>query len=151
MLRGRRTVMSKQRDTQELNKPDDDQAPTLEEAAPSPMMVALDEMYIESGRGVNRVRIPLDFADGAECTVGRGYERDPVELDLTPYGAFDYGVSRRHALLATQRDGVYVTDLGSTNGTRINGFLLVPDRAYRLRNGDELEFGRLRLMVCLVK
>ncbi|MEL6310133.1 MAG: FHA domain-containing protein [Chloroflexota bacterium] len=35
-------------------------------------------------------------------------------------------------------------DLGSTNGTRINGFQLTADQKYRLRDGDEIEFARLR-------
>jgi len=43
-----------------------------------------------------------------------------------------------------------VEDLNSTNGTRINGYKLDAGRAYRLRNGDELELGRLRLVVMVV-
>ncbi|MEO8397241.1 MAG: FHA domain-containing protein, partial [Chloroflexota bacterium] len=39
----------------------------------------------------------------------------------------------------------------STNGTRINGYRLDSGRAYRLRNGDELELGRLRLIVQVVR
>ena len=44
-------------------------------------------------------------------------------------------VSRRHCWLALDRDGVLVRDLGSTNGTRINGRRV--DRGV-LRPGDEL-------------
>ncbi|MEM6530913.1 MAG: FHA domain-containing protein [Chloroflexota bacterium] len=38
-------------------------------------------------------------------------------------------------------------DTGSTNSTRINGATLHADRAYRLRNGDEIEFGTLRTVI----
>ena len=40
---------------------------------------------------------------------------------MTPYGADDLGVSRRHARLLRDQKAVYLTDLNSTNGTRLNG------------------------------
>jgi predicted component of type VI protein secretion system len=82
-----------------------------------------------------------------QALVGRSVEGDDrswVDIDLSPQGAYQSGVSRRHAVIR-RRDGVlYVQDLGSTNGTRINGAQLTPDREYRLRDGDEVEFGRVR-------
>ncbi|MCA9894532.1 MAG: FHA domain-containing protein, partial [Anaerolineae bacterium] len=42
---------------------------------------------------------------------------------------------------------LYIEDLGSTNGTRINGFQLTPRQKYRLRDADELEFARLRTII----
>jgi transcriptional regulator with GAF, ATPase, and Fis domain len=53
------------------------------------------------------------------------------------------GVSREHAALVVRDDGVWVEDLGSTNGTRLNGSLLEAPR--RLRDGDELALGHARL------
>jgi predicted component of type VI protein secretion system len=50
-------------------------------------------------------------------------------------------VSRRHCCLAICGDGVLVRDLGSTNGTRING-RRVPEGL--LRAGDELAIAHLR-------
>jgi pSer/pThr/pTyr-binding forkhead associated (FHA) protein len=50
-------------------------------------------------------------------------------------------VSRRHCCLALVRDGVLVRDLGSTNGTRING-LRVEEGV--LRPGDELSIAHCR-------
>ena len=56
-------------------------------------------------------------------------------------------VSRRHCRLALDRDGVLVRDLGSTNGTRINGRRI--DRGV-LRPGDELSIAHCRyLLECL--
>jgi pSer/pThr/pTyr-binding forkhead associated (FHA) protein len=56
-------------------------------------------------------------------------------------------ISKRHCCLAPVCDGVAVRDLGSTNGTRINGRRV---SAGRLRPGDELTIGdsRYRLTVC---
>ena len=53
-------------------------------------------------------------------------------------------VSRRHCRLALDRDGVLVRDLGSTNGTRINGRRA---GSGRLRAGDELSIAEFRFRV----
>ena len=50
-------------------------------------------------------------------------------------------VSRRHCWLALDRDGVLVRDLGSTNGTRINGQRV---KEGVLRPGDELAIAHCR-------
>ncbi len=71
-------------------------------------------------------------------------------VDLGPFGALDAGVSRRHAVLFCGDDGLYIRDLGSTNGTQINGFALQPKQSYRLRSGDKIELGRLQLSMSVV-
>jgi hypothetical protein len=55
----------------------------------------------------------------------------------------DSNVSRRHAELRRKDDGVFVTDLGSTNGTRVNG---TPVREQLLASGDEVSVGSTRLI-----
>ena len=75
---------------------------------------------------------------------------DPVDLDLTPFRAVAYGVSRLHAVIYYQDRELEVEDLGSTNGTRINGLQIAPNVRTRLHSGDELEFGKLRVVVRLV-
>ena len=50
-------------------------------------------------------------------------------------------VSRRHCCMALVRDGVLVRDLGSTNGTRINGQRVEEGV---LRPGDELSIAHCR-------
>jgi hypothetical protein len=54
----------------------------------------------------------------------------------------DPNVSRTHAEIRAQGDGFLLTDLGSTNGTKING-VRVEQRL--LADGDELTFGNTRL------
>ena len=73
------------------------------------------------------------------------------DIDLNPFDARRNGVSREHAVITYEDDTLYIEDLDSTNGTRINGFQLMPGRSYRLRDGDELEFGRLRAVVRFVR
>ena len=55
----------------------------------------------------------------------------------------DPNVSRRHAEFRRTADGVVVTDLGSTNGTRVNG---VPVREQQLVSGDEITVGSTTLV-----
>jgi pSer/pThr/pTyr-binding forkhead associated (FHA) protein len=50
-------------------------------------------------------------------------------------------VSRKHCCLAIDRDGVLVRDLGSRNGTRINGRKI---KVGLIRPGDELGIAHLR-------
>jgi CheY-like chemotaxis protein len=82
-------------------------------------------------------------------TIGRS-DADGIsqpEIDLTPHGAYTHGVSRRHAQILSKSDRITIKDLNSTNGTRLNGYVLSPDHEYRLRHGDELTIGQLRLQV----
>lgn len=72
------------------------------------------------------------------------------DLDLAPYGAFKQGVSRRHAVFMPTRQGLTLLDLDSTNGTWVNGISLGAGQKSRIRTGDIIEFGSLKLRVRLV-
>lgn len=103
--------------------------------------------------GQSQTTVGIEVRD--KITIGRS---DPVanfypELDLAPYGGQPHGVSRRHAQVTQGEDhkALYIEDLGSANGTRINGFALEPRRRYRLRDGDELEFGSLQTVLKVVR
>jgi pSer/pThr/pTyr-binding forkhead associated (FHA) protein len=92
-----------------------------------------------------RVVLPVD----REILIGRSSETgsSQVDFDLTPYGAYHFGVSRKHAIITLSDGQLYIEDLGSTNGTRINGFQLTAHQKYRLRDADDLEFARLHTMI----
>jgi hypothetical protein len=95
----------------------------------------------------SRQRITLDLSD--ELLIGREDAARSIhpDIDLGQHGGYDAGVSRRHAILA-YRDGVCtVEDLGSPNGTFVNGKRLEPHVAAELANGDELACGTLPLRV----
>jgi hypothetical protein len=117
--------------------------PTSQIAAPWRLL-----LQIESE---NRTTVGLALTERALLGRVDDAETNNVDLDLTPYGAVANGVSRVHAAVSYHDAAVYIEDLGSTNGTRINGFELTPHQAYRLRDGDELEFGRLRMVARFVR
>jgi hypothetical protein len=68
-------------------------------------------------------------------------------VDLSPFGAAERGVSRMHADLFFEDDQVYVLELGSANGTRINGTKVFMGQAQQIRDGDELQLGKMRIRV----
>jgi hypothetical protein len=74
--------------------------------------------------------------DSVALTVGRG-----AQNDLTLDG--DEFASARHARIEPRRDGVWVHDLGSTNGTFVNGARI--DRPRRLTPGDIVRIGETDL------
>jgi pSer/pThr/pTyr-binding forkhead associated (FHA) protein len=69
---------------------------------------------------------------------------DKVDIDLTPYGGRERGVSRRHAVLYRTVFTVSIVDLNSSNGTYLNGVRLVPHQPRLLREGDEVRLGNMR-------
>jgi hypothetical protein len=74
--------------------------------------------------------------DSAAVLVGRGSRND---LNL----ARDEFASTEHARIEPRRDGVWVEDVGSTNGTYLNGIRLT--RPKRLTAGDVVRIGETEL------
>lgn len=84
----------------------------------------------------------------SEYTVGRiGADRGAPDVDLADVYGFEAGVSREHVLIQVRPDGVFVQDLESRNETVQNGYRLLPQQWYPLRDGDELKLGALTLFV----
>ena len=69
------------------------------------------------------------------------------EVDLTESLAMEYGVSREHACIFRRGDIIVVEDLGSTNGTLLNGERLAPFLPQILEDGDQLQLGKLLIDV----
>ena len=91
--------------------------------------------------------IPLAAAD--EILIGR---EDPVsgiypEVDLTPHGGEEGGVSRRHAKLFVEGGNYFVEDLDSTNFTFVNKQKVAAKTRTQLNDGDELRCGRVALVL----
>jgi hypothetical protein len=68
-------------------------------------------------------------------------------LDLAPFGGYSMGLSRRHVIIRRTGGTYEVLDLGSVNGTWMNGERLVPHTSYPLRSGSYLRLGRMVILV----
>lgn len=81
--------------------------------------------------------------------LGRGDQHTGYrpEVDLLPFDAFNKGVSRRHAIITVKNSRLYLRDLNSTNGTRVNSTVCTPGVEQRLRHGDEVVLGQLRMQL----
>jgi pSer/pThr/pTyr-binding forkhead associated (FHA) protein len=82
-----------------------------------------------------------------KTTIGR---KDPTsgdspDIDLSTYAAYQMGVSRTHAILELAEDHLTLHDLGSRNGTFINGQRVTPEHPQLLHNGDEVRLGKMVL------
>ena len=68
------------------------------------------------------------------------------DVDLTPYGGEEGGVSRRHARIFRQNGQYFVEDLHSTNYTKLDGDRLQPRTPEPLHNGARLDFGKVAMV-----
>lgn len=82
-------------------------------------------------------------------------ERIPIRLDSFSIGrersAVDWhldaiGISRLHCEIVKDEEGYAFKDLGSKNGSFINGELLVPYKAYRLQSQDQVRMADVELI-----
>lgn len=133
----------------ESTLPDEPAAFPPVEAGPPPVSIPPAAPPVAAGTLIVRAtgaELPLPPGKG-EIVIGRS---DPVrdiypEIDLTPHGGDNQGVSRRHARIVIKPDGVSVEDLNSTNYTFLNRQRLQPGQLYPISDGDEIRVGLLIL------
>ena len=127
--------------------------PPVHPAPPPPPPYTYPPVYPTAGavsgrlivQGTNAV---LPFPPGkSEILLGR---EDPVsnvfpDIDLTPHGGDEGGVSRRHARIFAQGNQLFIEDLNSTNYTYVNQQKLTPGQPHPLKDGDEIRLGKVRL------
>lgn len=101
--------------------------------------------------GLSREHGPIGVDVVGDVILGRGSRASGgPDLDLDPYGAFDTGVSRQHALLRPSRHALHLIDLKSTNGTWHNALKLGSGTTRAIANNDTITLGRLTFTVRLI-
>jgi len=104
-------------------------------------------VYIEECETVRELPRRLYTTDGRilmqisneEYTIGKKKEEVDLVLD-------DFSVSRMHARICKEVDGIYIEDLNSTNGTYKNGIRMQPYEKKKLEEGDEIKIGKIVLL-----
>lgn len=109
------------------------------------------------GGGLFSDQKPIVFeVDGSSLTlpiaelvvIGRSSdEGENPDVGLNQFGASQRGVSRRHVAIRRKGPLVYVSDMGSTNGTFLNGRKLQRGEERILRDGDEIHLSHLMVRV----
>jgi hypothetical protein len=93
----------------------------------------------------------LPLADRTEFTLGRSAEGQPIvpDVDLSAYNAYANGVSRLHAAIKLVKNRIVIVDLGSSNGTYLNGTRLSPYIEMPVSHGDIVYLGKLKMQVLI--
>jgi pSer/pThr/pTyr-binding forkhead associated (FHA) protein len=93
----------------------------------------------------------IQLPSGEDVRVGRLDAAHGIfpDIDLTPDGGLEGGVSRRHCKIYEEDGDYFVEDLGSANGTFLDGERLTPYLPHVLEDGDKLQLGRVELEVAI--
>lgn len=91
----------------------------------------------------------MDLQLNREYLIGRKHKSQPIlpDIDLSPFNAYEWGISRLHASLTIRMKDVVITDLGSANGTWHAGKRLTANKSYTLRHGDVVHLGKLKIQI----
>ena len=95
----------------------------------------------------DKLVIPLEEQE--EITLGRAGSGQPIlpDIDLTPYHGYESGVSRLHASIKINSDHCSIIDLGSANGTLLNGKKISPNVPQTITSADTITLGKLKIQL----
>ncbi len=87
----------------------------------------------------------------SDLTIGRMTEGQMVvpDIDLSPFEAYEAGVSRLHANLSVKGTQISAKDLGSANGTRLNGAKIAAHAEHTIQHGDILTLGKFKIQILI--
>ena len=120
--------------------------PSINNSIPAPGEALIEALRTpEVIAWTSRVKVPAVISSERDSRgmVLLGIE---PEVDMTPHGGLDGGVSRRHAKFIYEGQAWFVVDLDSTNGTSVNGNVLAPKTRTALNEGDKIEFGEVEVV-----
>lgn len=114
-----------------------------------PVVEAVEETVVPLHIKILPTGRQIQLPPKAEVDIGRLDAAHDIlpDVDLTSDGGLEGGVSRRHCKIH-QRDSNYlVEDVGSANGTFLNGSRLTPYLPHVLKDRDRLQVGHIKLRV----
>jgi hypothetical protein len=101
----------------------------------------------------SKKKFVFDADEVDELVIGR-VDPDTGEephIPLDEFDALEKGVSRRHAAIVRRDGALNIMDMGTPNGTFLNGQRLVPNQARVLRDGDDIRLGHLVLHISFIR
>ena len=95
----------------------------------------------------------IEIPDQNEFTIGRFVEGQVItpDVDLNNYEAYDMGISRLHATIRinSEKNKIFIVDLGSANGSSVNGYEIPANSEVPLNHGDVISLGKFNMKVIL--
>lgn len=87
--------------------------------------------------------VTINIPDKEKLVLGRTRGNVTADIDLEPYQASKFGVSRRHALLTKRGKSWWLEDLHSLNGTFVNDVEIKEGHPVALKDGDVVRFSHM--------
>jgi len=97
----------------------------------------------------SHIQVGLDICN--EVILGRGQESHAFDVIFRAFDIDQMGLSRRHAAFRPTDTHLYLVDLGSTNGSAINGSIIGVNTPYALNHGDLIRLGRLEFTIHFIR
>ncbi len=121
---------------------DDEVGESVMDVPPTPGDATLSLFIVDTGEVIQLEGL-------SEYTLGRSAEDQPIlpDVDLEPYHAYEYGVSRLHASIKLSQQRALLTDFDSANGTQLNGQKLSPHKPYPVTHGDIITLGSMKIQL----
>jgi serine/threonine protein kinase len=85
----------------------------------------------------------INLPDKNVLILGRAHGSNPVDVDLEPYQASKFGVSRRHARLTKRGQTWWLDDMHSMNGTFVNNVEVKHGQPVALKDGDIIRLSHM--------
>jgi serine/threonine-protein kinase len=120
-------------------------------AKPNEKTSIIDTEELDSLQDVKiRLKLPdsgqeISTPGRTQLVIGRTFKDARPDIDLGPFGGSQAGVSRLHSRLIRHGNEWSVEDLGSTNGTFVNGAKVDPHQKKRIKSGDVIRCGQIEL------
>lgn len=89
----------------------------------------------------------INCPDKSTISLGRRDDANHQQIDIDFAELGEHGVSRLHALIHQNDEGIFIEDCNSRNGTFLNHYQLIPLRLYALTHDDRLKLGRIELII----
>ncbi|PIR20308.1 MAG: hypothetical protein COV45_07095 [Deltaproteobacteria bacterium CG11_big_fil_rev_8_21_14_0_20_47_16] len=102
------------------------------------VLTAMDKEVLPS------LEVVTGVAEGKKFFIEDDFDEGLIGRDpTTDLPIEEYVISRRHAKIERRDDGLYIKDIGSKNGTYLNG---KPIKEARLQDGDRISLGTIVLI-----
>ncbi len=102
----------------------------------------MTSIYFETETGFH-----IQCPEQAIIALGRRDDANHQQVDIDFAKLGENGVSRLHAFIYKDEEGIFIEDFNSRNGTFLNHYQLLPLRRYPLKEQDIVKLGRIELIV----